>query len=165
MEERRQTGVYVSCTYREQSLKDLAEWLKAHNDLIPMPVEMDKVHTTIVYSRKDFPCCLGEEISLPSPVPFCPSGFSLLGKPEDEFSHLVMLLDAEHLVYVHEFLIEQGAEHDYDEYIPHVTIAYNVAKDFDYSQIKLPNFCLTPDRVKFAPLDLNWCLQEDEIVI
>ena len=165
MEERRQTGVYASCSYHEDSLKDLAKWLQDHDDIIPMPVDLDKIHTTVVYSRKDFPCPIGEDIHLKKPLPFCPSGFTLLGRPEDELACLVMLLDAEPLVDVHDLCVQEGAEHDYGDYIPHVTLSYGVPKDFDYTGIRIPNFCLKPEKIKFEPLNLNWCLQESEIVV
>ena len=165
MEERRQTGVYASCSYDENSLQLLADWMDGHNDLIPMPVPKEQIHTTIVYSRRDFPCPIGEEIVLKNPLDFCPSGFTLLGKPEDDQACLVMLLDADPLVDVHEMLVQKGAEHDYDDYIPHVTLSYNVPKNFDHSSIRIPEFCLKPNKIKFEPLNLNWCLQDAENVL
>lgn len=165
MEERRKTGVYASCSYDDQSLQKLADWMNDHNDLIPMPVPLEKIHTTVVYSRAEFPCPIGKAIHLSDSQPFCPSGFTLLGKPEDEMACLVMLLDAEPLVHVHNFCVNEGAKHDYEDYIPHVTLSYRVPKDFDHSQIEIPDFCLKPNAIKFEPLDLNWCLQDDKNVI
>jgi len=160
MEECRQTGVYASCVYDEKSLKNLEKWLNDQCDLIPDPVPMEKIHTTIVYSRKDFPCPVGEEIQLRNPIDFYPSGFALLGNPEDELACLVMVLDAEPLELVHEMLIQEGAQHDYDDYIPHITLSYSVPKNFDYSTIEIPKIDLKPNKIKFEPLDLNWRLQE-----
>ena len=165
MEERRKTGVYASCSYDEDSLQLLADWMEGHNDLIPMPVPMEQIHTTVVYSRKDFPCPIGEDIQLQNPLSFCPAGFALLGKTEDELACLVLLLDADPLVDVHEYLVDQGAQHDYDDYIPHVTLSYGVPKDFDHSSIRVPDFCLKPSKIKFEPLNLNWCLQDAENVL
>lgn len=165
MEERRQTGIYASCSYDEESLSKLQIWLEGQNDLIPMPVPLENIHTTVVYSRADFPCPIGQSIHLTDSQPFCPSGFTLLGKPEDEMACLVMLLDADALVHVHNFCLNEGAKHDYEDYIPHVTLSYQVPKDFDHSQIQVPDFCLKPNAIKFEPLDLNWCLQDAENVI
>ena len=165
MEERRKTGVYASCSYDDHSLQKLADWMNDHNDLIPMLVPLDKIHTTVVYSRADFPCPIGESIHLADSQPFYPSGFALLGKPEDKMACLVMLLDADALVNVHNLCLNEGAKHDYEDYIPHVTLSYQVPKNFDHSQIKIPDFCLKPNVIKFEPLDLNWRLQDDKNVI
>lgn len=165
MEERRNTGVYVSCTYDESSLKKLGEWMDGKSDVIPMPVPMDQIHTTIVYSRKEFPCKVGEEISIPNPQTFCPNGFTLLGNPADDQACLVMLLDADPLINIHELLVQEGAEHDYDDYIPHVTLSYGVPWDFDHKSIDPPDFCLKPSKIKFEELNLNWCVQDTEDVI
>lgn len=165
MEERRQTGVYVSCTYQDDSLTQLGEWMTSLCIVIPMPTPLDQVHTTIVYSRQDFDCPIGEEINISNPRPFCPTGFALLGKPEDEQACLVMLLDADPLINIHNFLVDQGARHDYDDYIPHVTLSYQVPKDFNHQDIPIPSFCLTPKKIKFEPLNINWCVQDSEVMI
>jgi len=165
MEERRQTGIYASCSYDEESLHKLQIWLEGQNDLIPMPVPKEQIHTTVVYSRKDFPCPVGEDIHLPNAQSFCPSGFTLLGQHEDDSACLVMLLDADPLIDVHELLIQEGAQHDFDDYIPHITLSYSVPKDFDHSLIEIPDFCLKPSKIKFEPLDLNWSLHNSDSMI
>lgn len=160
-----QSGIYASCSYDDNSLRMLASWMELHSDVIPTPVSIDQIHTTIVYSRKVFPCPLGEDIELVNALDFCPSGFTLLGNENDEKACLVMLLDADPLVDVHELCVQEGAEHDYDDYIPHITLSYDVPKNFDHSQMKVPNFCLKPNKIKFEPLNLNWCLQDDQNVL
>ena len=166
MKERRQTGVYASCTYHQTSLNKLAKWMVEHEDLIQAPVPLEQIHTTVIYSRKDFDCqVLGKSIKATDPQWLWPSGFALLGKPEDEKACLVMLLDAGSLVNIHNFFVEHGAEHDYDDYIPHITLSYDVPKDFDLSSLTLPDFCFIPNEIKFEPLNLNWSLQSAESVL
>lgn len=168
MEERRQTGVYASCCYHENSLQDITAWLHDHNDVIPNPVPIEHLHTTVVYSRADFEIpkkAIEHFNGIIDEFKFFPSGFALLGKQEDEKKALVMLLEAEPLEVLHDFLLENGATHGFDDYIPHVTLSYEADKDFDTSPIKPPNFYLRPAKINFAPLDLNWSLQDDVIVL
>ena len=166
MKERRQTGVYASCTYHQTSLNKLTKWMVEHEDFIPNPVPLDQIHTTVIYSRKDLTCLIiGESVNFPNPQCMWPSEFKLFSKSEDEKTCLVMLLDASSLINIHNFLIEHGAEHDYDDYIPHITLSYDVPKDFDLSSLTLPDFCFIPNEIKFEPLNLNWSLQSAESVL
>lgn len=159
-------GVYASCTYTESSLEALAEWLEDHIDIIPVPVTSNKIHTTIVYSHKRFEVSDEHIDQLNSKIgdfEFKPKGITLLG--DENSKALVLLLDADPLISIHEKLLEHGASHGFDEYIPHVTIAYEVPENFDVSPIKIPNFTLQPDKIKFEPLITKFSVQKQELVI
>lgn len=165
LEERRKTGVYASCEYHEESLLDVAKWLEKHDQLITVPIDPALLHTTVVYSRNDFQVPAEGIENFNSNMHefrFFPTGLAILGRQDEEKRALVLLLDAEPLVILHDYLKENGASHGFDDYIPHLTVSYDVPADFDHSVIQLPNFSLRPKKINFEPLDLNWCVQDDE---
>lgn len=82
----------------------------------------DEYHCTIIYSAKACPKVANEDFKLPCAAIM--KNFKVLG---EEKKVLVMELFCPHARWLHDqFMKKHGATHDYDEYIPHIT----VAKDF-----------------------------------
>ena len=167
MRECAEAGVYALCEYQDDSLIELAKWIEAHDDLIPMPVTSDNIHTTVVYSRSNFqiPTDVDAFNQALSELKFYPAGLTILGRQNDDKKALAILLDAGPLIDLHNMLKESGASHDFDDYIPHITVSYEISDDFDISQIALPEFCFKPEKINFKPLNTNWCLQDTKDVI
>lgn len=156
-----QSGLYASCTYNEDSLYSLGVWLKAHEKVIPNPISLESAHTTIVYSTICFerPNLMKIQEHIQD-VTFCPIRFAVLGHTSEKA--LVLVLDADPLVALHDSLLECGASHGFDDYIPHLTVAYNISEDFDFSNLELPKIQLKPELIKFEPINLNWKSKELE---
>ena len=156
----RRVGTYAAVKYDHATCNVIEEWHKLHN--IPNPVDASKLHSTLIYSRapiaKEHQKNL-DEIELRSRGwRFMPDEFKLLPSSSDKGALnevLVLTLKAPELVQMHDDLCSKGATHDFDDYIPHVTLSYKVPLDFDLS-ITPPPVYFIPSKIYFEPLDLNW---------
>ena len=96
---------------------------------IPNPEPADRLHVTVVFSRKYIPDFkpLGK---LKSPMRGMPIEARIFGEGDERA--LVIVLDAPEVVARHKYVMDhyEEATYDHDEYIPHVTLSYN-AGDFD----------------------------------
>jgi hypothetical protein len=132
--ERRQ-GTYGAVKYMSICNVILAIWMD-DND-IPNPLHPDKFHSTLIYSRK--PIVDAEKLNFDQDELtklqwiFYPDSLALLDSSSESHdkSVLVMKLKAPELVDYHNFLIKSGATHDFDDYIPHITLSYDVPTDFN----------------------------------
>lgn len=113
-------GTYSSLIPSVESKEEIFAFCNSAG--IPNLVESDKYHCTLIYSRKPCQDISGEDYELPCKA--LPIGYKILG---DEHKVLVLELYCPQAVRLHTlFRREYGATHDYDTYIPHITIA----KDF-----------------------------------
>jgi 2'-5' RNA ligase len=144
----------VYCDYSLETAEKIASWCVLN--LIPVPLDPDKYHTTILYSRKPVPKAQ-EIIDSMDKIDLSVIGFKLFGSEDDlEIRALVLELKAPQLINLHKKLISAGGTHDYDDYTPHLTVSYQVPKNLDLSTLKLPDFKVTICGFKTEPLDLNW---------
>ncbi|HEY6436618.1 MAG TPA: hypothetical protein VIY47_08510 [Ignavibacteriaceae bacterium] len=82
-------------------------------------VNSDDYHCTLIYSKK--PCLDVAKEDFGLPCKGLAIGFKILGV---EKKVLVLELYCPDAIRLHELFMEKhGATHDYDEYIPHITIA------------------------------------------
>jgi hypothetical protein len=96
-------------------------------------VDPDEYHCTIIYSRQECPDVAREDFDLPCKA--LVTGFKILG---DEKKVLVLELYCPNAVRLHELFMEKhGATHDYDEYIPHITIASDFTGELP---LEIPEF-------------------------
>ena len=155
----RRNGTYGAVKYMTVCNVILAAW--AEEVGIPNLVDPNKFHTTLIYSRK--PIKNVERFNLNKNELstlmwiFQPSCLALMDSSAESRDHrvLVMKLDAPELVKFHEALIKDGATHDFDDYVPHITLSYDVPQDFNLN-IEMPPISFLPNEVYFEPLDLNW---------
>ena len=120
-------GTYAAVRYSDESIKKLEKVVKE------LPNPNYDFHTTLLYSRKYLPNYkpLGK-IQETATV----NGFKIFDT-QDEKRALVLTLDCPFLVNRHnELMKEHGATYDYDEYIPHITLSY----DLEDRQIEKINF-------------------------
>lgn len=149
-------GTYASVSFD----KETQEAVKKYQDEngISNPVPVDKLHTTLLYSRKHLPEyeATGD---LDEPMVGTVKGFDVWdsqasGKGE-KTKCLVLEYNCECLTKRHKSLMdEHEATYDYDEYKPHITMSY----DFDGDVDKLPKFTDNINITKETgeDLDLSW---------
>lgn len=146
-------GTYVAIDLTDDSKVQLDNYLKLTLD--PMNrVDPDSYHITIIYSRTPVP---DAEKFAGTSAP----GFALVTKWEvfptkNDGKCLVMKLDFPFAERLNRTLTEMGATSDYDEYKPHVTVAYDFQGDIDPDALARPQFPLFFDTVKVAPLETDY---------
>lgn len=114
-------GTYSSILVDQDSAEELFSYCTSLD--IPDLVNPDQYHCTVVYSKKECSDIADEDFGLPCDA--VPVGFRILGV---DTKVLVLELYCPNATRLHELFMEKyGATHDYEEYIPHIT----VAKDFD----------------------------------
>lgn len=129
-------GTYAGVYFDEDTKASVKKYIQDNN--IPKPVNVDKLHTTLLYSRK----------FLPDYIPGGMYDSSLIGTPQElvvwktqggegkePANCLVMKYDCPELVERHKSLMsEHGATFDYPEYTPHITLSYDIG-DMDVADM------------------------------
>lgn len=143
-------GTYVGVRYSKDSiamLKDLQRMYK-----IPDPTPASKMHTTVLYSRTpvDFPVKTDVNETVGRDVQFH------VFNTRDGKRALVLKIKSDYLTSRHELGNELGASYDFPDYIPHITLSYDVGdKMFSTKPFKLEKE-LVIDTEYYEDLDLNW---------
>lgn len=150
-------GIYVGLNVDKETklrIKQLCKTLKIDNR-----VSGDKLHTTLIYSRKYVPDIkLNEEL-----YPMTVKGKELeVFDTRDGKRALVLILDAPKLTERHnEIMSEYQTTYDFDEYRPHITLCYDCG-DFEpksYGGL-LPEVTYTGEYLE--DLVLDWQNKEKE---
>jgi hypothetical protein len=128
-EKKEAKGTYAAVRFSDETIADIKKYIEENN--IPNHTKFDKMHTTLLYSRKHCPN-------------YEPAGEyeeALHGKPEkfekwpsqpDDDGNVAMCLVLRYhcpdLVKRHVKLMdEHKGTYDFDEYKPHITFSYDVA--------------------------------------
>jgi len=129
-------GTYAGVRFDDDTVNRIKSFI--NDNEIPQPVPDEKMHTTVLYSRKHLPNyeAAGD---FESPHEGTPTEFDLWESQPDEDgirnNCLVLQYDCDPLVERHKSLMdEHGATFDFEEYKPHVTLSYNVG-DLDLSNL------------------------------
>ena len=150
-------GSYVGVTPSKQSkdnIKKLLKELKVEN-----PISRDKMHTTLIYSRK----CINNfspKGKLDPPIIAKPKSFKIFHTKEEK-NALVLELDCQELHDRHNFIMDKyGATYDYPEYIPHITLSYDCG-DFDAASVDFSKYVDTLKEIEivdeyYEDLKLDW---------
>lgn len=158
-EEQSKTGTYVAAKFSDKSKDDLTKFIKDNN--IINSVAPNKLHVTILYSRKD--CNLNYNNKLDTEYQGKPEKFEVW-KSQSGKNCLVLKLQSDQLSERHKFLMDKHkATYDYDQYKPHVTLSYDVGEDFDLKSLdidKIPTLTLSTEYGE--PLDLDWSEKSTE---
>ena len=138
--EEQSKGTYAGVRFSEDTVNQIKTFMEENE--IPQPIPDEKMHTTLLYSRKHLPdykahgdykqMMVGE-----------PTEFDLWESQPDEDGNksncLVLQYDCEPLLERHKSLMdEHGGTFDFDEFKPHVTLSYNVG-DLDLSNLNPSN--------------------------
>lgn len=139
------TGLYVAAKYSNRTLDQIEKLQRVLR--VPNPVPREKIHSTICYSRVNIPYVTSAgsfEVS---------DGGKLEIWDTQDGKTLVLVLDSEYLTTRHNYARVLGATHDFDEYIPHITLSYNVGELKFSGEYELP---IVLDYEYKEPLQLDW---------
>jgi 2'-5' RNA ligase len=145
-------GTYVSLDLSKES-RDLLDNFVEMNLGLTERVDTSTFHITIIYSRTPVPSA-ENLLSMPTnlPVEALAVGYEVFPTKNDG-QCLVMRLACPYATRLNSELGKQGATSDYDEYKPHLTIAYDMSQVVDPNSLPIPQFQLVFDKLNVAPLD------------
>jgi hypothetical protein len=150
-------GTYAAMTFTHTSELNIRKFL-VQND-VPNPVPKDKLHVTLLYSRKPM-VGYTPTGTLNEPMKVRVIGFDVWDT-QDGKKALVARLDAPKLVIRHKVLMQKyDGTFDFDEYRPHFTMSYDVGPDFNKDA--LPNMTVPLYLESEYGEDLNTNWKEDD---
>ncbi len=122
-------GTYAAVQFSKETLNNIKKYIK-DND-IPNNTKFDKMHTTVLYSKKYLPDYKPQG-KLNPPLIGTPLKFEKWPSQPDDDGNVAMCLvlryTCDDLVDRHKSLMkEHDAAYDFDEYKPHITFSYDVA--------------------------------------
>lgn len=130
-------GTYSGVRFSSDTRKRIKAFAEEYE--VPNRVPSNKLHTTVLYSRKHCPD-YEPAGNLEEPLVGRPNKFEKwLSQPNEDgyrASCLVLTYDCPQLIARHEQLMkDHDASYDYDEYKPHVTLSYDVGREFDTTKL------------------------------
>ena len=137
-EKQNSKGVYVAVKYNQSAGDDLLDFIKKYN--IPSTLKAEDFHTTLINSRKcadiqDLDDDMGDSEIVAKPTELH------VFETFDNKRALVIKLDCPYLEERHKYLMEKyELEYDYDEYIPHITLSYDIGEMEVPKDVKFPEF-------------------------
>lgn len=131
-------GVYVAVKYNQSAGDDLLDFIKKYE--IPSVLKTEDFHTTIIYSKKyadiqDLEDDLGDSEIIAKPTELH------VFETFDKKRALVIKLDCPYLEERHKYLMgKYELEYDYDKYIPHITLSYDIGEMEIPKDAEFPEF-------------------------
>jgi len=124
-------GTYAGVRFDKETKDVILSFIKKHK--IPNPVPVEKLHSTILYSRKHLPKYKPKgELKNPlegTPLELVVWKTSPKNEGDPQANCLVLKYSCKELEKRHKYLMDKhDAEYDYDEYIPHVTLSYDIGE-------------------------------------
>ena len=116
-------GRYIGLHFSPETKEQIKRII--HDEALPEPTPLEKLHTTITYSKNNPVKDYSVAGKLEEPINACIDSFDVF-PTQDGNNCLVAKLDCPDCVERHNRTRELGASYDYDEYIPHITLSYNV---------------------------------------
>ena len=156
-------GTYAGARFSKQTVDDIKSYCEENE--IPNPLKSEKLHTTILYSRKYLPeynpCGMYDPLMVGKPKGFdvwkttCSQG-STPDPDAEQTNCLVLEFDCPELEKRHEGLMkEHEATYDYDEYKTHVTLSYDIG-DVDIKDLPPYTGVIEIEEEYGEDLDLDW---------
>lgn len=125
--EEKEPGTYVAGYFSEESQDKIYALAKKLG--VPKLIPKDKYHVTIIFSKKTIAYKGLNDLETPWEV--TAKQFHVFPTSSGEKQCLVLKLNAPDLVKQHKSIMkEYDATYDFDEYIPHVTLSYDMG-DFE----------------------------------
>lgn len=136
-------GTFVDTVLNLESAQKINKWCMENQIEC---IDPSKLHVTLLFSRAPVPQLVKlHEYELQKPAKI--TEWKKLGDA------LVLMIDSPACHTIHNFCKRHGGTHDYDAYIPHITIDYNWTKSLPKI---LPNFPVILESIRVNELDLNW---------
>lgn len=146
-------GTYVSMDLSLESRELLDNFVEMSLGLTER-VDPSTYHITVIYSRTPVPTA--EHIAGMSTT----TNASVVGyevfPTKNDGKCLVMRLQFSFANALNSKLTQEGATSDYDQYKPHLTLAYDMEQEIDPTTLPVPQFPLTFGPVKVAPLEPDY---------
>lgn len=146
--------LYVRRDLNPASAKALIAWAKSNG--FASTLEVSDMHVTVLYSKAPVdPMKMGETWGSEADGGLIVKA----GGPRaiERFGDAIVLQFASwSLVSRHDDMVRAGASHDFDEYLPHVTITYSAPEGFDLETVKPFTGELAFGPEIFEPLDPDW---------
>lgn len=111
------SGIYMSAHFSDDSCKVIRSIQEKLN--VKEPVSADKLHATVVYSRKTVDLFPEDDLSEPAQIVDIDVWDTKYGRT------LIGKLKSDYLQSRFKEAQDAGATYDYDSYIPHVTLSYD----------------------------------------
>ena len=161
--EKQQPGTYAGVKFSGETKDMLSSYMKDNN--IPNSLSPDKLHCTLLYSKKPCPDYKPQG-KIDPPYRGTPGKFHIWeSQPDDDGKKsncLVMEFECLELTKRHEYLMkEHNATYDYDDYKSHITMSYDVG---DLKINKLPKLKKSLEMTKeyYEPLKVEWAKTNTE---
>ena len=138
-EEKQDTkGLYIAVKYNQSAGDNLLDFIKKYN--IPSTMKSEDFHTTLIYSRKFADIQELEDDLGDSEIVAKPTELHVF-ETFDKKRALVIKLDCSYLKERHKYLMQKyNLTYDYDEYIPHITLSYDIGEMEIPKDVKFPKF-------------------------
>jgi 2'-5' RNA ligase len=136
--EQENKGVYVAVNYNQSARDDLLELIKKYQ--IPSTLKAEDFHTTLIYSKKYADIEDLDDNMEDSEIVAKPTELHVF-ETFDKKRALVIKLDCSYLEQRHKNLMEKyNLTYDYDVYIPHITLSYDIGDMEIPKDVKFPRF-------------------------
>ena len=143
-------GVYVAVKPTEQSITELNLLIKKHD--IPNVIDRNKLHLTIVFSRLYDDILVNKENIYEATV----EQFRVFNTRGGN-SSLVIEMKSKAIVSRHMYFKKKyNLTYEFGEFIPHMTLAYNLNPGFDCSKLPINRIKLFFHGEYVEDLDLEW---------
>lgn len=151
-------GSYFGVKPTKETIAAMKEFMGDHR--VPNPLDDDKLHATVVYSRA---FCGAQPLGKLNPkwkgkfraFDLFPTS-AKVNESEKPNSCLVLKFDCPEIHDRHHFLRKHhGATHDFPTFDPHMTLSYDVG-DFDHHNLPEYDGPHEFEEEYSEPLDLNW---------
>lgn len=117
------SGIYVSVSPDDESKKYIREMVKSLNPPFPLDIFDDEAHMTIMYSRNE--CIDEDQLQFPESIVALPLKFEYWDGHDND-GYLVLKMISKPASDLHQHILELGAEHSFDDYMPHMTIIHGI---------------------------------------
>lgn len=124
-------GRYIGMHFTPETKEHLQRII--HDEALPHPTPPEKLHTTITYSKDNAVPEYNVAGKLDEPIEAEIDSFDIF-PTNDGNNCLVAKLACAEFEKRHNLTRQMGASYDYEQYIPHITLSYNVG---DISNEKL----------------------------
>lgn len=144
--EEKKSGTYIGVRYDESSVRKLLNLTSK----IPNGVLKDKLHSTIIYSRVKIDIPLLDNMdwsAIPGKIEYWDT--------QDGKRAVILNVKCTDMIDRHKYIMETTkATYDYDEYKPHITLSYDVPKDYEMGPSGINELKIISEYKE--DLDLDW---------